>query len=200
MRRFSRCCILKADGVAERFSPAKVRRCLTQALSGTEAPDSIATPLAEAVSIHFRQGAGSGAPNSARLFESVCVVLEETGHADAAERLRNHRRARARLRASTRVLQSAASGAVVSAWSKSRIVNAVQRRHGLIRETARMVAAAVEHKALTLGFRTLSDALVDQLVRHELAAWGLGADDAPSVGHDSETSIVHTDTKEKTSE
>ncbi len=187
MKRNQSGCILKADGVMDPFSTAKVLRCLESALANVEAPDSIARPLAEAVAIHVQRRGDAGVPSTKRLFESVCVVLAETGHADAADRLRAHRRARLRLRASTRVLSGSAPGGAGGAWSKSRLVGSVQRRHGLSRETARVIAAAVEHKVLTLGYRAVSDVLVALMVRHELAAWGLayepstdGQDAAPS--------------------
>lgn len=162
--------VKKRDGSFEPLDGAKLRRCLAAALARCDTDSRYADALAEAVLIHLRNAAAERPPDTDYVFRCCRTVLHETGMEDAAAALSQMRRERATTR--RRLTVRSASGAS-NAWRKERVVAALERRHGLVRETARILACEVEQRVLGLDYRTVSAGLVEELIRNELSHWGI---------------------------
>jgi hypothetical protein len=53
------------------------------------------------------------------------------------------------------------------------VADALEARHGLRRSVARFLAGEVERRVLSLEYHVVSTALIAELIRNELLAWGL---------------------------
>jgi hypothetical protein len=60
------------------------------------------------------------------------------------------------------------------------VVTTLERRHSLKASVARILAGEIESRVLGLNYGVVSSALIAELIRNELMAWGL-SDDAIAV-------------------
>lgn len=170
-------CIRKRDGKVEAFSRAKLLRCLMRALQEASDADPPATAegLAEAVVQQLEQNPPVMAILSVRMREAIEAVLSQTGHGHASEVLRHHARYREQLRRQVSVayFHPRRNRYVNRRWSKSAVVDALQREHELGLPTARLVAGIVETAILRSGLRVVTTGMIEQAILSELLAWGL---------------------------
>lgn len=175
--------VIKSDGVAEEYLHTKVVGAISNTLGEIgEADVCIAEQLAEVVTYFLHHRERPRRITSDEIFSIVKAVLTVTGYDDAAVAL-NDRRYRRRLKRSrievvsvdaremddADALYEAQQAAAKSPWSKSRIVNDLVSKHGLHRQTARMIASMVEEKIFSMGVTLVPASLVKQLVLGDTA-------------------------------
>jgi hypothetical protein len=166
--------VAKRDGSFEPFRAAKLRRCLTLAMRSCHCDIvQVANALVEAVACHLRGWTGAEPPTSAYLYHCARTVLRQTGLGEAARRLASHRRRRVAQRRRVRVFDPRRLGDGAQPWRKALVVTALEHRYGLTRSVARILAGEVEARVFALRYRLIARPLVDELIRNELAAWGL---------------------------
>lgn len=173
MKRGEPVIIGKRDGHTEAFSIAKLKRCLSGAMLACSRDARFADPLAQAVQMHLEQWAEARPPTSDYIFRCLRSALTQTGMPEAAEELVSHRQIRSAGRRSVRVYDSAGCRSNGEPWRKAALVNTLQARYGLRRPTARMLAREIETRVLALDYPLVSTALINELMRNELSAWGL---------------------------
>lgn len=171
--------VRKRDGSLERFEFAKLRRGLAVAMRDCGYEARFADSLAQAVTIHIRDWRDGRPPTSEYIFRCVRTVLDETGLEDVARRLMTHRRYRACRRRGLTVLDTRRPGRAATPWRKSVVVSTLQRRHKLGATAARILAGQIEERVLSLNYSVISSALVAELIRSELMAWGLSEAGCP---------------------
>lgn len=176
MKRNRVALIRKRDGSVERFSCAKLQRCLSIVLDGTRQDVRLAGPLARAVAIHLADWSDKDLPTSEYVYRCVQAVFTQTDLGVCARRLAAHRRQRRALRKQTRVVYPHEPQTPPVGWRKTRVVRALRRSHGLRTPVARLVAAEVEAHVLGLGFQFVQSAVIAALVQNVLMTWGLSAD------------------------
>lgn len=172
--------VVKRDGNTEAFDFGKLRRSVSAAMKATGYDPAYADALAKAVAIHVREWDEHDPPTTEYLFTCVRSVLEETGLGDVAQAIVRHRRHRASRRSSISVIDPRRPQRPPSAWSKGRIVETFERRYQVKPDVSRFLAGEIEQRLLALGYHVVSTALVAELIRNELMAWGL-SDDAIAV-------------------
>jgi len=163
--------IIKRDGSREPFDIAKVRACLVRAMRSARQSTRFAEDLARAVALHLQGWSEPSPPTSAYILRCVHSVLRETGMNRAARYLAHAHRMREAGRRAVQVVDR--QGRRGRAWSKVSVVRHLQRQYGLRRTTARFLAGQVEQRILALGYTAVSRALLAEVVRTELRAWGL---------------------------
>ncbi|MCH8804736.1 MAG: hypothetical protein IH986_01430 [Planctomycetes bacterium] len=162
----------KRDGHTEAFCIAKVKRCLGAAMSACSRDARFADPLAQAVQMHLEQWTETRPPTSNYIFRCLRSALVQTGMPEAAEELLSHRQIRSAGRCGIRVYDSAGRRSNGEPWRKAALVNTLQARYGLRRPTARILAREIETRVLALDYPLVSTALINELMRNELLAWG----------------------------
>lgn len=172
--------VTKNDGTLERFSLTKLTSCLAAVMRGQAYDARLGSPLAKAVLMHLREWRGLKPPSTEYIYRCVCSVLEQTGLGDVAEDLAAHRRLRNARRHRTQVVDATGSDARGESWRKGALVGTLQSRYGLRHGVARFLAGQIEAQVFALGYRVVSRAFLAELVRNEVAAWGLA--DAPQAG------------------
>lgn len=172
--------IAKRDGSLESFAAGKLRRVLSAAMRDCRLDTRVADPLVQAVEVHLRYWDEPRPPTAEYVFRCVHAVLRQTGLTDVAERVAAHRRWRRVKRQAVRVLHEEPAGRELRPWRKAAVVAALESRCGLSHTTARIVASELEMRVLNLGYRTISQHLLDELMRNELLAWGLWDDESPA--------------------
>lgn len=170
--------VRKRDGGREPFQVAKVRRGLAVAMRECQYDERFADSLARAVALHVEGWRDRHLPTTEYIFRCVRTVLKETGLVDVARQISLHRRCRAQRRRTVQVLDLRDRQRTARPWRKTDVARTFEIHHGLAPETSRILAAAVEERVLSLNYEVLTAALVDELVRSELLAWGLGHPDA----------------------
>lgn len=170
--------ITKRDGSCEPFRVAKLRRCFALVLRRGQCDVSrVADALARAVSCHLEQWDESRLPSSGYIYQCACTVLRQTGLGDAARRLASHRRQRVAKRRRLHVFDPLGeTERIAEPWQKARVVSVMKERYGVTHAVARALAGEVEERVFALGCREVSKPLVEELIRNELAGWGLGVE------------------------
>jgi len=135
-----------------------------------------ADALAKAVAIHVKEWRDHSPPTTEYIFGCVQAVLDETGLGDVAAALQRHARQREGKRRRVEVLNTRRQEQPRVAWSKGRIAGTLERRHGLKSSVARILAGEIENRVLGLNYGVVSSALIAELIRNELMAWGLSED------------------------
>jgi hypothetical protein len=176
VKRSKELIIGKRDGSTEAFSHVKLRRCLVATMRVCGYDVRLAEPLTQAVAMHLEQWVDPRPPTSDYIYRCLRAALTQTGMTNAAEQLAAHRRQRRLSRRGLRVHDSQRSAADAVPWQKAAIVRTLEGRYGLGRSPARILAAEVETRALALDYHVISTALVAELVRNELMAWGLSGE------------------------
>jgi hypothetical protein len=171
--------IRKCDGSLERFEFHKLRRGVAVAMRDCGYEERLADAIAQAVSLHLRDWRQDRPPSSEYIFRCVRTVLDETGLQEVAQRLMTYRRQRACRRRSLFVFDSRHPDLAAKPWRKSAVVGTLQRRHRLSRMAARILAGQIEERVLSLDYSVISSALVAELIRSELMAWGLSEAGCP---------------------
>lgn len=172
--------VAKRDGSLEAFELGKLRRTLAGAMRGCGYDEMYADALAKAVAIHVKEWGDPAPPTTEYIFGCVRAVLDETGLGDVAASLQRHARQREMKRRRVEVLNTRQQDQQRLAWSKGRIAGTLERRHGLKPSVARILAAEIESRVLGLNYSVVSSALIAELIRNELMAWGL-SDEAIAV-------------------
>lgn len=165
--------VTKCDGSSEPFDFAKLRRCLASCMRSCQYDQRYADALTQAVAMHLKDWDESRPPRSDYIFQCVRTVLSETGLGDVAKALISHRRQRAVRRKRLTVIESRGGVRAPLAWEKSRVAMTLERRYRLARGTARILAGEIEQRILGLNYGVISAALVAEVIRNELMAWGL---------------------------
>lgn len=176
--------VTKADGTVEEYSHTKVIGTISSALVAVSQPDMrIAEELAEVVTYYLYRRDGPHSVTSSEIFSIIKAVLSATGYEEAAVALAEHqferklRRSRIEVvavdmqeLADAELLCEAEQNADRSRWDKGRIVHDLVTRHGVSRQTARMVASMVEEKIFNMGIAVVPASLIKQLVLSDAAA------------------------------
>ena len=184
MKAFKCRTVAKRSGALERFASAKLRRSVENALRDSHADPQLARPLADAVAVHLQDCDDAQPPSTEYVHQCIVAVLSETGLEAAARCYRRHHERRAQARAQTRVYVAAGSSpAEAESWNKARLVAWLARTSGLRQPVARVMAAEIETKLLSLKYKNVSGGLVAALARNELAAWGLAEDPVFAAGN-----------------
>ncbi len=175
----------KADGSSEVYLHTKVLGTLAAALADSGSyQEGKPEQLAEAVTTFLRRRYGNTSVSSDEIHSMIEVVLTDTGHEDAALVLHDHRVNRQIKRRRLEVVHvqntdTAASqpkihifsaNYTVQPWNKSEIVRDLERESGLSHNLAQAIASSAEEKALALGCRRITTALVRELVCNEMLA------------------------------
>ena len=169
--------IMKRDGSCEPFGAAKLRRCFALVLRRGQCDvPRVADALARAVACHLQQWDEARLPTSAYIYQCACTVLRQTGLGEGARRLASHRRQRVAKRRRLRVFDLGESEVAAEPWRKARVVSALEERYDVTHAVARALASEVEERVFALGCRLISKPLVEELIRNELASWGLGVE------------------------
>lgn len=172
--------VAKRDGSQETFELGKLRRSLANAMRGCGYDEMYADALAKAVAIHVKEWGDATPPSTEYIFGCVRAVLDETGLGDVAAALQRHFRQREVKRRRVEVVTTRRPDQPRAAWSKGRVATTLERRHGLRTSVARILAGEIENRVLGLNYSIVSSALIAELIRNELMAWGL-SDDAIAV-------------------
>lgn len=181
MKKLGQRLVAKRDGSREPFDAAKLRRCVAAAMIECEQDVRLAAALAEAVAFHLKDWNQAHPPSTNYIFRCVRKVLRATGLDDVARNLELHRRHRADRRRDVRVIDARRPGRGGLPWRKSLLVQTLIGRYGLSPSAARTLACEIEYRILTLNYNVVSTALVAELIRNEVSAWGL-ADEALHCG------------------
>lgn len=169
--------VRKCDGSQEAFQVDKLRRSLAAAMRDCHYDPRFAESLARAVAIHLDGWRGYRPPSTDYIFRCVRTVLGDTGLADVARQLAIHRRHRALRRRALMVLDPRRGGRGTTPWRKRRVCQTLQTRFELNPSAARIIAGEIEERILSLNYNVISTALVAELIRNELLAWGLLEED-----------------------
>lgn len=177
MKRTKELVVTKRDETVERFSLPKLVNSIRVALEGRGYDGRLSGPLARAVEMHLWELRRGEPPSTDYIFRCVSSVLQQTGLTDVCEDLMQHRRARLARRRRLRVA-GAPDGqtAATAAWKKSMIVATLENRYGLRHGVARFLAGQVERQVFMLNYRVVTTALLAELTRCELLAWGLASE------------------------
>jgi hypothetical protein len=97
-----------------------------------------------------------------------------------ARMLVGHRRRRAAQRRQLSVCDPSESQFALAPWRKAALAANLEGRCGLSHGVARILAGEIERRVLALEYTVVSTALIAELTRNELLAWGL-ADAVPDV-------------------
>ncbi len=165
--------IAKREGGLEPFEAAKLRRCLAGAMKACHCDQRFADALARAVELHVCAWSDARPPTTDYLFRCLRTALLETGMDQVAYQLSRHRRRRARQRRSLVVFNAREPEGAPTPWRKASVAATLERRHGLSHSVARILAGEIERRVLALEYGRISTALVVELIRSELLAWGL---------------------------
>ena len=172
--------IAKSEGGLEPFELAKPRRCLAVAMQACKCPPRFADALARAVELHLRDWSDPSPPTTDYIFRCLRTALMETGMEHVARRLMRHRRQRATQRRKLSVFDTDESRYALVPWRKVAVAGTLEGRHELSHAVARIIAGEIERRVLALEYSAISKALIHELIRNELLAWGL-ADAAMNV-------------------
>jgi len=176
--------VLKADGSIEDYLHTKVIGTINNVLGRTGQSDvATAQELAEVVTYYIHQQANKGIITSGEILSVIKTGLFSTGYHQAAEILEEHSYTRKLKRDRIEVvsidieqLSDAHSlcnedfAVEKNRWNKTRIVEWLTEKHKVDRTAARLIAAMVEEKVLSMGVRVVSRSLVKQLVLADTAA------------------------------
>ena len=175
----------KADGSIEVYLHTKVLGTIAAALADSGSyQEGKPEQLAEAVTTFLRRRYGNTSVSSDEIHSMIEVVLTDTGHEDAALALHEYRMNRQIKRRRLEVVhveKTDTAGShpkihllsadyTVGPWNKSEIVRDLEGESELPHNLAQAIASSVEEKALALGCRRITSALVRELVCNEMLA------------------------------
>jgi len=166
----------KRDGSKEVYLHTKVMGSIAAALGEAgHYEDGLPEHLAEAVTIFLQKQYGCGPVHSDEINSMIEVALCDTGHTEAALALNEHRLKRQILRDRIEVVHlhraegfACEDDFLTSPWEKSLMVKSLQHKYEMPTNMARTIAGSVEEKVLRLGTRTVTAALVRELMVCEL--------------------------------
>ncbi len=164
--------VVKRDGSKEPFEFAKLRRSVAAAMRTCHYEDRYADALCRAVTLHIDQSARRH-PTTEYVFRCVRAVLSETGLTDVGEQFALFRRRRDSQRRDLCVIGARRAQGRTVPWDRGRVTRTLEKRYGVGHATARIVSGEIERRVLGLGYKTLTAALVSELLRSELRAWGI---------------------------
>ncbi len=188
--------IIKRDGRIEAFDKRKITEAILNAARTLGGQDrDLAESLASAVAIYLGKRLQGATPTVDQVHDAVERVLIHMAHAKTALAYARYRDRRARIRhlreGDMRALLSeieeanrADAGAArprwlrtssdaVTTWDRDRIVTALVSETGLDRAIALVIAMEVEQQIEKVSIRTLTTALVRELVGAKLVEHGL---------------------------
>jgi hypothetical protein len=175
--------VTKADGSTEEYIHTKVVGTINNAFSAIGQPDiTMAEDLAEVVTYYLYKKQDLRQVSTSEILTMIKVVLTSTGYEAAAVALGEHAIERRIKRARTEVLavdvhdfadvqrlNRTKERPARLPWDKSRIVHDLTTEPGILRQTARAVAATVEERVLHMGMTVVPRSLIKQLVLGEAA-------------------------------
>jgi hypothetical protein len=176
--------VIKADGSAEEYLHTKVIGAISNALAQVGEPDIyIAEQLADVVTYFLYHRQNRRSVTSGEIFSIIKAVLTATKYEDAAAALSEYnferKLKRSRIEVVPMDIQELADAELLCQaeqldnrcrWDKSRIVDDLVAKHGLSRQTARVVASMVEEKIFNIGITLVPASLIKQLVLGDAAA------------------------------
>jgi transcriptional regulator NrdR family protein len=176
--------VIKADGSVEQYLHTKVIGTISNALGRNGWPDTyVAEELAEVVTYYLYNRQNRRSATSSEILSIIKAVLSATSYEDAAAALSEHhferRLKRSRIEVASIDIEELADAEKLcttehldgrSRWEKSRIVKDLVEKHGVPRQTARMIASMVEEKIFNMGLTLVPASLVKQLVLSDAAA------------------------------
>ena len=176
--------VIKADGSLEEYLHTKVIGTINNALGRAGQADiSTAEQLAEVVTYYLYRRQDCQRVSSNEILSIIQTVLASTGFDDAAIALnechfqRKLRRSRIEVApidvrglGDAELLAGSDAGGSRCRWDKSRIVEDVEAKYGVCRQTARTIASMVEEKVFSLGMTTVPESLIKQFVLGDTAA------------------------------
>jgi len=176
--------VVKTDGSIEEYLHTKVIGTISNALAMVGEPDiEVAEQFAEAVTyfLYHRQNRYSVTSNE--IFSMIKAVLTATKFEEAAIALSEYQFERKLKRSRIEVVSvdiqeledveifcKTEQFSSKCQWDKSRIVDDLVAKHGLSRQTARVIASMVEEKIFNMGITLVPVSLVKQLVLGDAAA------------------------------
>jgi transcriptional regulator NrdR family protein len=176
--------VIKTDGAVEEYLHTKVMGTINNALGKMGQADTcIAEELAEVVTYYLYHRQDRYKVTSNEVFSIIKAVLTATGYEEAALALSEYhyerRLRRCRIDVVSVDIQELADAKQLgradqlhskSRWDKTRIVNDLVAKHGICRQTARMIASMVEDKIFNMGITLVPVSLIKQLVLGDAAA------------------------------
>ena len=176
--------VMKTDGGVEEYFHTKVIGTVGNALSTSGQTDVfVAEQLAEAVTYFLYQKRNSRTAVSSEIYSVIKAVLTATGYHQAAVALSEYHCRRKIKRSRIEVLSadireladaerlgSAGELTLRSRWDKSEIVTDLVTKHGVSRQTARVIASMVEEKILNMQIMAVPTSLIKQIVLNDAAA------------------------------
>ena len=175
--------VIKADSSVEEYLHTKVIGAISNALAHIGQDDiCIAEQLAEVVTYFLYHKQKTRRVTSSEIFSIIKAVLTETEYGEAAIALSEYHFERKLKRSRVEVVSvdiqqlsdaemlcKAEKLAGRTRWDKSRIVEGLVTKHGVDRQTARMIASMVEQKVFSMGITLVPASLVKQLVLGDAA-------------------------------
>jgi transcriptional regulator NrdR family protein len=176
--------VIKTDGSVEQYLHTKIIGTISNALGRTGRPDiSVAEELAEVVTFFLYQRKNRRSVTSSEILSMIKAVLTATKYEEAAVALSEHhferKLKRSRIEVVSIDVEDLADAELIcktdssngrSRWDKSRIVKNLVEKHGVSRQTARMIASMVEEKIFNMGLTLVPASLTKQLVLGDAAA------------------------------
>jgi len=175
--------VIKADGAVEEYLHTKVMGTINNSLGLVDQADiDIAEHFAEVVTFFLYHQDCRGSVTSGEILSIIKAILVATGYEKAAAALSEHHLARKLKRSRIEVvpvdIQNLADAELLVGvdgpegkcrWDKSMIVHYLIARHDIGLQTARLIAAMVEEKVLTMGLTLIPSSLIRQLVLSDAA-------------------------------
>ncbi|MCA9242921.1 MAG: hypothetical protein KDA32_03110 [Phycisphaerales bacterium] len=171
--------VQKRDGSHERFSPEKLWRCLTLGVEAVRSEIELAEVVIEAAETRIDNWEHECPPTTGAIFSGVCRALCDLDLMDVAAALGSHRRERDVLRRRVTVVDEQKN--LRTPWDKALVVNSLRKDNGLRYTTARLLASEIEQRVLDLQYRVINASLLRELVKNEMAQWGLDGWDAVAI-------------------
>ena len=177
--------VIKSDGTVEDYMHTKVLGTINNGLALTkQANIFLAEQVAEAITYHLYDKTAGLDITSNRIYLIIQIVLKATGFEDAAAALSEYyyRRKLKRRRIEVvenrlqdfsgreRLCRNDNNEAAGCKWDKSKIISDLVKKGHLDRQTARVIASAVEQKVMNLGTGRVSRPLIKQLVLDDMTA------------------------------
>lgn len=176
--------VIKSDGGVEEYLHTKVIGTISNALTRIGSPDMyVAEELAEVITFYLYNRQNRRTVTSSEIFSVIKAVLTATQYEEAAVALSEHhferKLKRSRIEVASIDIEVLADAERLCKneeadgryrWDKSRIVNYLVEKHGVSKQTARMIASMVEEKIFNMGLTLVPVSLVKQLVLGDAAA------------------------------
>jgi transcriptional regulator NrdR family protein len=176
--------VIKADGGVEQYLHTKIIGTISNALTGIGSPDIyVAEELAEVVTFYLYNRQNRRTVTSSEILSIIKAVLTATRYEEAAVALSEHhferKLKRSRIEVASIDIEDLADAERLckteqpdgrARWDKSRIVKDLVEKHGVSKQTARMIASMVEEKIFNMGLTLVPVSLVKQLVLGDAAA------------------------------